>query len=400
MLRSFTCLQGHSVGGTKPHIHVRVAESTARFKGTRGIRRNEVTALDGRKQLCFYRWDMRIARHPDNPIVIPGKWDWRRVATFNPACILDNDGRFYLFERACVSLRPLKCSVGLLVSDDGFHFEHVCDEPVFTPDQLGFPLGTVEDPRVVKMGDTYYMTFAHRPFNYHCNPTGIAEPEYVPQKGAFQEGVNNTRSGIAVSKDMREWEHLGWITPPEVDDRDNVLFPEKIGGRFAMLRRPMTWFGEEYGCSGPAMWLSYSGDLSSWTEPELIAGPENDWEGGKIGAAAPPLRTSEGWLTLYHGVDENTVYRVGIMLLDLDDPTKVLARCPHHIMEPQAYYEKVGLIIPNVIFPTGNVIKNGLLYIYYGCTDTCISVATVPVDEVLRELANDRAYYPENENAG
>jgi predicted GH43/DUF377 family glycosyl hydrolase len=333
---------------------------------------------------------MQIARHPDNPIVIPGRWDWRRVATFNPAVLRDDDGRFYMFERACVSLRPLKCSVGLLASDDGVHFDHVCDEPVFTPDELGFPLGTIEDPRVVKFRDTYTMTFAHRPYNYHCHPTGTGEPEYVPQKGDFQQGINNTRSGLAVSKDMRHWEHLAWITPPEVDDRDNVLFPEKIGGRYAMLRRPMTWFGPAYGCSGPAMWVSYSDDLASWTEPVLITGPENEWEGGKVGAAAPPLRTDAGWLALYHGVDEACVYRVGVMLLGLDDPSRVVARCPDFIMAPQAYYEKVGLIIPNVIFPTGNVIADGVLYIYYGCCDTCISVATVPVDELLEHLLKHR----------
>ena len=326
---------------------------------------------------------MNVTRCPDNPIVIPGKWDWRRVATFNPGAIIDDDGRFYLFERACVGLRPLKCSVGLLVSDDGLHFEHVYEEPVFTPDELGFPLGTIEDPRVVKIDSTYYMTFAHRPYNYNCHPTGIRVPEYIPQKGEYDSEINNTRSGLAVSKDMKQWENLGWITPPEVDDRDNILFPEKIGGRYAMLRRPMTWFGEQYGCSGPAMWVSYSDDLSSWSEPELIAGPENDWEGGKIGGAAPPLRTDAGWLTLYHGVDEKDVYRVGVMLLDAADPTKVLARSPDFIMEPEAYYEKVGLIIPNVIFPTGNVIKDGVVYIYYGCADTCISVATVPVAEIL-----------------
>jgi predicted GH43/DUF377 family glycosyl hydrolase len=332
---------------------------------------------------------MQIERFEGNPIVIPGKWDWRRVAVFNPGVIYDG-GRFYMLERACVGLRPLKCSVGLLASDDGIHFEHLCDSPVFTPEQLGFPLGTIEDPRVVKFGDTFYMTFAHRPFNFHCHPTGIAEPDYIPQQGQRHSQINNTRSGLASSPDLRSWNHLGWITPPEVDDRDNILFPEKIGGRYAMLRRPMTWFGPKYGCSGPSMWVSYSDDLSKWSQPRFIAGPENDWEGGKIGGAAPPLRTEAGWLTLFHGVDQGTVYRVGVMLLDLDDPTRVLARIPHFIMEPTAYYEKVGLIIPNVIFPTGNVIKDGLLYIYYGCADTCIAVATVPVEEVLDELMKHR----------
>jgi predicted GH43/DUF377 family glycosyl hydrolase len=333
---------------------------------------------------------VKLTRYRNNPIVIPGKWDWRRVAVFNPGVVLDDDGRFYMFERACVSLRPLKCSVGLLVSDDGFHFEHVLDGPVFTPDELGFPKGTIEDPRVVKIGGTFYMTFAHRPFNYNCHPTGIEAPDYIPQKGKFHSRINNTRSGIAISKNKTSWRHLGWITPPEVDDRDNILFPEKINGRFAMLRRPMSWYGPKFGCTGPSMWISYSKDLREWTRPAFIAGPENDWEGGKIGGAAPPIRTEAGWLTLYHGVDAKTVYRMGVMLLDGDDPSKVIARCPHFIMEPETYCEKVGLIIPNVIFPTGNVIKDGVLYVYYGCADTCISVATAPVDRLLKHVLRYR----------
>jgi predicted GH43/DUF377 family glycosyl hydrolase len=89
---------------------------------------------------------------------------------------------------------------------------------------------------------------------------------------------------------------------------------------------------------------------------------------------------------VYHGVDDSSTYRAGLMLLDTDAPTRVIARTRDFVMQPEAYYEKFGLIIPNTIFPSANVVKDGLLYIYYGCTDTCISVATVPLDDVLREL--------------
>ena len=97
----------------------------------------------------------------------------------------------------------------------------------------------------------------------------------------------------------------------------------------------------------------------------------------------PPIRTSKGWLTLYHGVDKDNVYRAGAMLLDLEKPEKVIARAKSPILEPQEYYEKFGLFIPNVVFPTGNVVKDGLLHIYYGCCDTAISLATVPLDELV-----------------
>jgi predicted GH43/DUF377 family glycosyl hydrolase len=202
---------------------------------------------------------------------------------------------------------------------------------------------------------------------------------------------NQTRSGIAVSKDRLHWEFLGWATPTEVDDRDVILFPEKIDDRYALLRRPIgfvdmnTGHSEEY----PAICISYSSDLKTWSEPEVIIRPEFKWEDNRIGGSTPPLRTPRGWLVLYHGVEtvhatmRRVIYRLGAMLLDLDDPRKVLARCPDFIMEPETYYEKFGLFIPNVIFPTGAVVKDSLLWIYYGCCDTAIGLATVPLDELV-----------------
>ena len=105
--------------------------------------------------------------------------------------------------------------------------------------------------------------------------------------------------------------------------------------------------------------------------------------------STPPIRTDKGWLVLYHGVDEDIVYRVGAMLLDLEQPEKIIARTHHFIMEPETYYEKFGFQIPNVIFPTGNVVKDGLLYIYYGVTDTAIALATVPLDELVEHILRE-----------
>jgi predicted GH43/DUF377 family glycosyl hydrolase len=177
---------------------------------------------------------------------------------------------------------------------------------------------------------------------------------------------------------------MGIVTAETLDDRDCVLFPETIGGRFAMLRRPMNFVGPEFGCDGPSIWLSWSDDLLEWSQPQLVAGPENrHWEGGKIGAGATPMKTDEGWLTIYHGVDETVTYRSGVMLLDLEDPTNVIARSPEVILEPRDYHERTGLIIPNVVFPSANVVKDGTIYVYYGCCDTCISLATAQLDELL-----------------
>lgn len=328
---------------------------------------------------------MNIKRCPENPIVQPGLYDWRRITVFNPAVILEN-GKFCMYERTAGQLRPFKCYIGLLESEDGIHFTHVREEPVLSPEMLGFPYGSVQDPRVVKIDGLYYMTYALRPCSYGYNPNGLGVPESVkftyPPEWEKPENYL-TRSGIALSEDGIHFRHLSYTTPLDINDRDNILFPEKIGGKFTLLRRPEEYIGSRYGTEKPGIWISCSEDLIHWDEPRLVAVPEFPWEYRKIGGATPPIRTEKGWLTLYHGVDRDNVYRAGVMLLDLQNPEKVIARAKTPILEPQEYYEKFGLFIPNVVFPTGNVVKDGLLYIYYGCCDTAICLATVPLDELL-----------------
>ncbi len=335
---------------------------------------------------------MKIERCSANPIVTPGKLDYRKVSVFNPGVIV-NDGLFYMYERAAGGLRPFQTSIGLLVSDDGINFDVVSEKPVFTAEMLGYPGGSVEDARVVKIGGYFYMCYALQPYAFDCWPTGIAVPDYYPEHYPEWEATQTppmiTRSGIAVSEDGVHFKQLTYTTPPEIDDRDNALFPEKINGQFAILRRPMQFVGEAYGTDTPGIWISFSDDLLTWSNPELVAVSENtSWEGLKIGAAATPLRTDAGWLVLYHGVDANSIYRVGAMLLDLKDPRKVIARTKKPIMEPETYYERFGLVINNTVFPTANLIKDGLIYIYYGCCDTCIALATVPADDLINHILN------------
>jgi len=339
---------------------------------------------------------LKITRCPENPIVWPGKLDWRMCNVYKPGALYE-DERFFLYERASGSLRPHCCCIGMLESTDGVHFRHVSDQPVFTPEMAGSPCGSVQDPRVVKIGDTCYMTYAFRRYAWSIHPTGLGVPEssQAPFPGFDPaKDRNQTRSGIAASRDRVHWEHLAWATPPDMDDRDCILFPEKIGGRFAMLRRPIGYVGTDTGHSEehPAIRISFSDDLRAWTEPEVVARPEFRWEDNRIGGSTPPVRTEEGWLVLYHGVENahpptrRVIYRLGAMLLDLDDPRKVIARAPNFIMEPEAYCENHGLMIPNVIFPTGNVVKDGLLWIYYGVCDTAIALATVPLDDLVAHV--------------
>jgi len=348
--------------------------------------RFEILYINFRKVIISFT--MLIKRHPKNPIVVPGVHNYRRVSVFNPGVIYDN-GTFYMYERAAGSLRPFKTSIGLLKSTDGVNFDIVKDNPIFTADILGFPDGSVEDARVVKIDDTFYMCYALQPYAFDCWPTGINLPNYYPHPEWKENNVEPmlTRSGIATSKDGENFTQLCINTPIEIDDRDNALFPEKIDGKFVILRRPMQYVGEEYGTENPGIWLSYSDDLLDWSKPYLVATAKvPEWEGLKIGGAASPLKTKDGWFVLYHGVDANSTYRVGALLLNLGDPTKVIARTPKPIMEPEFYYEKFGLVINNTIFPTANLIYNDDIYIYYGCCDTSISLATVPLIDMLNHM--------------
>ena len=333
---------------------------------------------------------MRITRYEHNPILTPGLYDWRKCVTFNPGVVYDGK-RFLLYERAAGTLRPYQCYIGGWESEDGKHFRPLSDKPVFTPEMLGMPKGSVQDARCVMLDGKIYMTYAFQPYQFDCYPTGTGLPDYPCDKYPEwkEEGIPEmlTQSGLAVSEDGVHFEQLAWVTPKEIDDRDVCLFPEKVNGRYALLRRPIDYVGPAYGTELPGIWLSYSDDLIHWDDPVLVATAENpEWEGIKIGAAASPVKTDKGWLLLYHGVDLGSCYRVGAMLLDLDDPSKVIARSKRFVMEPEEYYEKAGLVIPNVVFPTAAIVRDGLLYIYYGCCDTCISLATVPVDELLAEL--------------
>ena len=328
---------------------------------------------------------MKLTRCEENPIVRPGIYDWRKATVFNPAVIIEND-KFYMYERAAGSLMPFQCYIGLLESDDGIHFKHVVDEPIITPSMFGFPYGSVQDPRIVKIEDKFYLTYALRPASYGYYPTGVGKPIEVspkyPEEWSRPENYL-TRSGIMVSEDMIHFEQVAYTTPFEINDRDNILFPEKINGKFVLLRRPEEYIGEKYGTDRAGIWICYSEDLINWTQPKLIAVPEQEWEFKKIGGSAPPIRTEKGWLTLYHGVDKDNIYRAGVMMLDINNPEKILARSKSFILEPEEYYEKFGLYIPDVVFPTAAVVKEGLMYIYYGCTDTAISLATVPINELI-----------------
>lgn len=332
-------------------------------------------------------------RCPENPIVRPGLYPWRRAVTFNPAALYEN-GKVYLYERAAGGLRPFHCYIGLLESGDGVHFRHVSDQPVFTPEMAGNRYGTVQDPRIVKLDGLYYLSFAFRPYAWNIWPTGLGVPEAAqPTFPGFsgRDEDNQTRSGIAVSTDRLHWKLHSWVSTPDIDDRNVILFPEKLAGRYAVLRRPSPFAGvtTEHRSVHPGIKISYSDDLHNWSTPATVIEPAYQWENNRIGGSTPPIRTPAGWLAFYHGVENQdptvrrVCYRMGAMLLDADDPTKVLARTPKPLLEPTEYYECFGLFIPNVVFPTGAVVIDDVVHLYYGVCDTAIALATCPLSELL-----------------
>ena len=184
---------------------------------------------------------------------------------------------------------------------------------------------------------------------------------------------------------------LGPITSDRMNDCNIILFPEKVGGRYVLLHRPTPYEPLPEDCvrhpeRRGQICMSFSDDLLHWGGTRVVARPEFPWENMKIGGSVPPIRTREGWLTLYHGVQgrstRSMVYRVGVMLLDLEKPWRVIARSPHFIMEPEEPYEKHGTV-PNVVFPNGTAVIGGKLHIYYGGADTVCAVATVPLADLL-----------------
>ena len=195
---------------------------------------------------------------------------------------------------------------------------------------------------------------------------------------------NQTITGLALTQDFRHYTRAGRLTNPVVDDRDVILFPEKVNGKYVLMHRPMTWVGAKYGTEHPAMWISTGDDLLSFQDSQILAKARYDWE-HKIGGNTPPIKTQHGWLTLYHAVGPDLHYRLGALLLDLENPAKVLHRTPDWLIQPEKEYELEGYY-NGVIFPCGKVVIDGTLFVYYGGADKYVGLATCDLDELLDHL--------------
>jgi predicted GH43/DUF377 family glycosyl hydrolase len=188
---------------------------------------------------------------------------------------------------------------------------------------------------------------------------------------------------LARTNDFQRYERLGIIFGP--DNKDIAIFPEKINGRYYSFHRPsMKQIG------APSMWLASSDNLLDWGHHEYVIGPRRDfWDSERVGCGAAPIRTASGWLELYHASDERTCYCTGALLLDLEEPWKVIARSSEPFLRPEAPYEKSGLM-PNVVFHNG-LIENddGTLILYYGACDDKVCGAIVRVADILETLKSE-----------
>src|SRR5690554_2859839 len=326
------------------------------------IAANNVLQRNNPDQIVFEVKLLKLRRLSDQPVLLPKKENqWECEAVFNTAVVYEN-GVFSLFYRA--ANRPFVLTgekpdpahkfesvIGYAESTDGLNFERR-DKPVFVGETPQEEWG-VEDPRISKINGTYYMLY-----------TGFGGRSW-----------DDIRISMATSKNLTTWERQGIVL--DEPNKDAALFPEKINGRYALLHRRL-----------PHIWLAFSDDLVQWDQHQVILETRpHSWEEKKIGIAGPPIKMEEGWLLIYHGVDNDHVYRLGLALLDLRDPTKVIYRQREPILEPELVWEKEGLV-PNVVFSCGAAELEDEIYVYYGAADTVIGVASLNKKELKKQLAS------------
>ncbi len=288
---------------------------------------------------------MQLTRHPQSPLIYPNPLHrWEAMNVFN-AAVTQHNGLFHIHYRA--QGVDFMSHIGYGVSVDGLHWNRL-EEPVISPHREREDYRGVEDPRVTPLDGVFYMTYT-----------------------AY--GIRGNYPMIARSENLITWEDIG---PLEIaDNKDHVLFPETINGRYAILhRRPKH------------IWLAYSDDLKTWTDHQVIMAPRKNGQGGwdslSIGSNGVPIKTPYGWLLFYHGYNDNHVYRHSVALLDLENPAKVINRPAAYIMEPTETWEIKG-DVGNVVFSCSNNVVGDQLYFYYGGADRLIGLATAPFAEVV-----------------
>ena len=298
-------------------------------------------------------------RHPDNPLLTAEDWPYTVNAVFNPGVT-----RFASETLLVVRVEDRTGLSHLCIarSRDGLHEWTIEAERRILPDLDSEPerFG-IEDPRITLCGDEYMVVY-----------TGYSNAGPLVR--------------LASTRDFEAFEPHGTLMPPE--DKDAALFPRTFEGRWALIHRPVT--------SDPRhmahIWLSWSPDLHYWGQHTILLPAREGgwWDAHKVGLGPPPLLTDRGWLLLYHGVRATaagSIYRLGLAVLDTEQPQRVLARSSEWLFGPDAPYERAG-DVPEVVFPCGWLLEDDrdTVRLYYGAADTSICVATASLSALLRWL--------------
>ena len=299
-----------------------------------------------------------FVRSLKNPIITAADVPVAAEAVLNPGAA-EFDGQVVLLLR--VEETDGLSSIFVARSDNGVTHWQVDRKPLIHRGEAGWRYEEwgCEDPRVTYLKDkeSYYITYT----------------AYSPAGAAV---------GMARTFDFESIERIGLIFSP--NNKDAAMFPARFHDRYAVLHRPDAGGGIEN------IWIGYSPDLTHWGEPHavLLEGRGPAWDAEKVGTGPPPVLTNLGWLLLYHGVKLYAgamAYRVGAAILDRDCPHKLKARAPGSVFRASALYELSGLV-PNVVFPTGLLVRGDELWMYYGAADTSICLAVAKVDDILKRL--------------
>lgn len=298
-------------------------------------------------------------RYEANPILSCQDWPYPVNSVFNPGAAMVN-GRYLLLVR--VEDRRGFSHLCAAHSANGVSDWEIDPQPTLASLSEKYPEETwgIEDPRITWLEDPGLWAIAYTAYS---------------KAGPLVS--------LATTSDFVSFERLGPVMPPE--DKDAALFPVKFKGRYAMLHRPVP--GPSF---GRHIWISFSPDLKHWGDHQVLIPARSGawWDANKIGLSPPPLETSEGWLVMYHGVRETVggcLYRLGLALLDKEDPTRVIRRSDQWIFGPEEVYEKNG-DVGNVVFPCGWILQGDELRIYYGGGDSCVAVASASLRDILAFL--------------
>jgi predicted GH43/DUF377 family glycosyl hydrolase len=316
-------------------------------------------------------------RHPDNPILLAEHWPYAANTVFNPGAVRLPDGSTLLLVR--VEDRRGVSHLTVARSANGIDGWEVDARPTFLPDPERYPeeLWGVEDARIVWL-------------------------EELGQYAVTYTAYSNAGPlvALALTRDFRTFERRGPIATPE--DKDAAFFPRRIDGRWALVHRPVP---NSPGAKAN-IWLSFSPDLRHWGDHMVLLEARDGayWDAGKIGLSPPPIETPEGWLLIYHGVRRTpagAIYRVGLALLDADDPRIVRYRGDEWVFGPCDDYERMG-DVPDVVFPCGVVHEpeRDELRMYYGAADTSVALATAKVSDLLSWLREHPVLREESPRVG